>query len=92
VEKSSPGEVGLDVPEEVEGQLARLLLPCHMLTVLGLPQLVREGHCQVVLADVLLHLCIARVASCHKDCKAAMHELRNDSQCMLYKQKKRKAA
>ena len=31
-----------------------------MLTVLGLPQLVREGHRQVVLADVLLHLRIAR--------------------------------
>ena len=44
-----------------------------MLTVLGLPQLVCEGHRQVVLADVLLHLCIARLASCHKNYKAAMH-------------------
>ena len=51
-----PGEVGLYVPEEVESQLARLLLPRHMLAVLGLPQLVCEGHCQVVLPDVLLHL------------------------------------
>ena len=53
---TAPGEVGLDVPEEVEGQLARLLLPSHMLAVLGLPQLVCEGHCQVVLANVLLNL------------------------------------
>ena len=52
----TPGEVGFDVPEEVEGQLACLLLPRDMLAVLGLPQLVGEGHCQVVLADVLLHL------------------------------------
>ena len=52
----APGEVRLDVPEEVESQFARLLLPGDMLTMLGLPQLVREGHCQVVLADVLLHL------------------------------------
>ena len=51
-----PGEVGLDVPEEVEGQFSCLLLPGHMLTVLGLPQLVREGHRQVVLPNVLLNL------------------------------------
>ena len=90
MEKSSPGEVGLDVPEEVEGQLARLLLPCHMLTVLGLPQLVREGHCQVVLADVLLHLRIARVASCQKDWKAALHEVHKDSQCTLCANRRRR--
>lgn len=52
----APGEVRLDVPEEVESQFARFLLPGDMLAVLGLPQLVCEGHCQVVLADVLLHL------------------------------------
>lgn len=51
-----PSEVGLNVPEEVEGQLACLLFPGHLLAVLGLPQLVRERHCQVVLADMLLHL------------------------------------
>lgn len=53
---TTPGEVGFNVPEEVEGQLACLLLTGDMLAVLGLPQLVCEGHRQVVLADVLLHL------------------------------------
>ena len=55
-EDGAPGEVWLDVPEEVESQLACFLLSSHMLAVLGLPQLVCEGYCQVVLADVLLHL------------------------------------
>lgn len=61
-----------------------------MLAVLGLPQLVREGHRQVVLADVLLHLRIARVASYQKDWKVAMHTVYKPKKPMhtMYKQKK----
>ena len=51
-----PGEVGFDVPEKIEGQLACFLFPSHVLAVLGLPQLIRKRHCQVVLTDMLLHL------------------------------------
>lgn len=58
-----PGEVGLNVPEEVEGQLACLLFPCYLLTVLGLSQLICKRHRQVVFADVLLHLQASGTAS-----------------------------
>ena len=58
-----PSEIWLDVPEEVKSQLPCFLLSSHMLAVLCLPQLVCEGHCQVVLANVLLHLMFTTYAS-----------------------------
>ena len=56
VVRGRPGEVGLDVPEEIEGQLASFFLASHMLTVLGLPQLICKSDCQVVFTDMLFHL------------------------------------
>ena len=41
VELGAPVEVGLDVPEEVEGQLARLCAASHLVTT---TQLLHEAH------------------------------------------------
>ena len=49
-----PVKVRAHIPKEVEGQLARLLLAVELIAILRLPQLVRKGVAQLVLAHVLL--------------------------------------
>ena len=49
-----PVKVGAHVPEEVEGQLACLLLAVELVALLGLPQLVCKAVPQLVLPHVLL--------------------------------------
>ena len=50
----TPVKVGAHIPEEVEGQLACLLLAVELVALLGLPQLVSKGVPQLVLPHVLL--------------------------------------
>ena len=64
-----------------------------MLAVLGLPQLIREGHCQVVLADVLLNLYHKRAGglscgcnvlfSCHVFTVLGLPQLVCESHCQV---------
>lgn len=49
-----PVKVRAHIPEEVEGQLACLLLAVQLIALLSLPQLVRKGVPQLVLPHVLL--------------------------------------
>ncbi len=49
-----PVKVGAHIPEEVEGQLARLLLAVELIALLGLPQLVCKAVPQLVLPHVFL--------------------------------------
>ncbi len=54
--QATPGEGGLDVPEQVEGKLLGLLVRCHPLLSGCLTQSPCEGDGQIILADMLLHL------------------------------------
>ena len=53
--RAAPIKVGLDVPEEVEGQLVGLMQGGDIIQLPGAPQLVGEGSSQIILANVLLH-------------------------------------
>lgn len=54
VREGAPVVVGAHIPEEVEGELASLLLAVQLVTLLSLPQLVSKGVAQLVLTHVLL--------------------------------------
>ena len=54
MDSGAPVVVKAHIPEEVEGELAGLLLAVELVTLLGLPQLVGKGVAQLVLAHVLL--------------------------------------
>lgn len=51
-----PVKVGAHVPEQVEGQLASLLLAVELIALLGFPQLICKGVPQLVFPHVLLQL------------------------------------
>lgn len=53
-QEEAPVKVGAHIPEEIEGQLACLLLAVELIALLGFPQLVCKAVAQLVLPHVLL--------------------------------------